>query len=43
VVWWRFAASVAAVAGGPVLLLSAVTFLIRRVRGGQGFQAQRRE
>lgn len=38
VVWWRFAASVAAVAGGPALLLSAVAFLIRRVRGHQGFR-----
>lgn len=36
VVWWRFAASVAMVAGGPVLLLAAAAFLIRRVRGGQG-------
>lgn len=36
VVWWRFAASVVAVAGGTPLLLSAVVFLVRRVRGGQG-------
>ena len=36
VIWWRFAASVTAVAGALALLLSAVAFFVWRVRGGQG-------
>jgi len=43
VVWWRFAASVATVTGSLSLLLSAVAFLIRRMRGRQGSWPQRRE
>jgi len=32
VVWWHFAAAVAAVAGGLACLLAAVAFLVRRAR-----------
>ncbi len=43
VVWWRFAASAAVVAGGLAFLVSAAAFVIRRVCGYQSFQAQQRE